>query len=165
MRGHDVHDYAVTIDWTGDRGTGTSGYRDYDRHHTVSAAGKPTIAGSADPVFRGAPDRWTPEDLLVAALAQCHLLWYLHLAADAGVLVTGYHDQASGSLLIEPDGGGRFTEVVLRPRVTVRRPEHAGRAQALHVEANRLCFIARSVSFPVRHEPITLVEPGTAGAG
>ena len=163
MHHNGVHDYGVSIDWTGNRGTGTTGYRDYDRHHTISAAGKPTIAGSADPAFRGAPDRWTPEELLVAALAECHPLWYLHLAADAGVVVTGYRDRASGSLLIEPDGGGRFTEVVLRPRVTVRLPEQAEHAQALHVEANRLCFIARSVNFPVRHEPVTVTE--AAGAG
>jgi organic hydroperoxide reductase OsmC/OhrA len=157
-----AHRYDVAVRWTGNRGGGTSGYRDYDRSHLVGAPGRPDIAGSSDPAFRGETDRWNPEQLLVAALAQCHLLWYLSLAATSGVIVVGYTDDAVGTMVEDPDGGGHFTEVLLRPAVTVARPDMAGPAAALHGEAHRKCFIARSVNFPVRHEPVVLVaEPGT----
>ncbi len=153
-----THTYDVTVTWTGDRGTGTSGYRAYGRAHEVAAEGRPVLPGSADPTFRGEPDRWNPEQLLVASIAQCHLLWYLHLCADAGVVVTGYVDEPRGVMAETADGGGHFTEVVLRPRVTVAAPEMADRAAALHEGAHKLCFIANSVNFPVRHEPVTLVQ-------
>lgn len=155
-----MHRYQIRLDWTGNRGTGTSGYRDYDRRHEVSAAGKPVIAGSSDPSFRGEAERWNPEELLVAALAQCHLLAFLHLAADSGVVVTGYTDEARGSMRLNRDGSGEFTEVVLQPRVLVSAAEMVEPAQRLHERAHSLCFIARSVNFPVRHEPVTEVgEP------
>ncbi len=153
-----THTYDVTVTWTGDRGSGTSGYRAYSRAHEVAADGRPALPGSADPAFRGEPDRWNPEQLLVASIAQCHLLWYLHLCADAGVVVTGYVDEPRGVLAETADGGGHFTEVVLRPRVTVAASEMAHRAAALHEDAHKLCFIANSVNFPVRHEPVTLVQ-------
>ncbi|NJP33959.1 OsmC family protein [Micromonospora thermarum] len=142
------HHYRTTVTWAGNRGTGTSGYRDYDRDHLVTADGPPPIPGSSDPTFRGDPARWNPEQLLVASLAQCHMLWYLHLCAEAGAVVTDYTDTASGTM-----AGGRFTEVVLRPQVTVARPDMVETAVALHADAHRACFIANSVNFPVRHEP------------
>ena len=148
-----THTYEVSVEWTGNTGTGTSGYRDYERSHTVRTDGRPDIDGSADRVFRGAKDRWNPEQLLVAALSQCHLLSYLHVAADAGVVVTAYEDEAVGTMAEDGHGGGRFTEVVLRPRVTVAAPSTAGTARELHERAHALCFIAASVNFPVRHEP------------
>lgn len=147
-----THQYELSLRWTGNRGSGTSGYRDYDRTHEVHAPGKPVIAGSSDPAFRGEPDRWNPEELLVAALSQCHLLWYLHLAAVAGVVVTDYTDTPTGTMAEDSDGGGRFTEVVLRPVVTVAEASMCDRAAALHADAHAKCFIARSVNFPVRHE-------------
>jgi organic hydroperoxide reductase OsmC/OhrA len=150
-----VHRYEIRLDWTGNRGTGTSGYADYDRRHEIRADGKPMIAGSSEPSFRGDADRWSPEELLVVALSQCHLLWFLHLAADSGVAVTGYSDQASGTMRLNPDGSGQFTEVVLRPRVLVATAELVERAQGLHERAHSLCFIARSVNFEVRTEPVT----------
>jgi organic hydroperoxide reductase OsmC/OhrA len=159
-----VHRYEVHLDWTGNRGSGTSGYRDYDRRHEIYAEGKPVIAGSSDPTFRGEPDRWTPEDLLVASLSQCHLLWFLHLAADSGVIVNEYSDDAYGIMQLNPDGSGQFTEVVLRPRVRVASPEMVRSAQQLHDRVHELCFIARSVNFPVRPEPVTEpVQAETAG--
>lgn len=149
-----MHRYEIRLDWTGNRGTGTSGYRDYDRRHEVRATGKPMIAGSADRSFRGDSNCWNPEELLLAALAQCHLLSFLHVAADCGVVVTGYTDEAVGSMRLNPDGSGEFTEVVLRPRVQVASAEMIEPAQRLHERAHSLCFIARSVNFPVRHEPV-----------
>jgi organic hydroperoxide reductase OsmC/OhrA len=147
------HSYRVEVRWTGDRGVGTASYRRYGRANEVHAPGRPPIAGSADPAFRGEADRWNPEQLLVAALSQCHLLWYLHLSADAGVVVTGYTDDATGTMVTDASGGGRFTEVVLRPRVEVADPAMIDTAAGLHERANELCFIANSVAFPVRHEP------------
>lgn len=151
--------YQVSITWTGDRGSGTSGYRAYDRDHDVTADGPATIAGSSDPALRGDRRRWNPEQLLVAALLQCHMLWYLHLCADAGVIVLAYTDQAHGSM-VETRDGGHFVEVVLGPRVTVTTPEMIDRATELHAAAHARCFIASSVNFPVRHEPlVTAAEP------
>ena len=150
------HDYRLSTTWTGNRGTGTSGYRDYARDVTLEAAGKPVLLGSADKPFRGDPSRWNPEELLLAALSQCHLLSYLHVAVTHGVVVTAYADDAAGAM--EQAGiGGRFTEVLLRPRVTVADPAHVELATSLHAEASAACFIAASVAFPVRHEPTTLV--------
>ena len=149
-----MHTYDVSVTWTGNRGTGTSGYREYDRAHEVRASGPAAIAGSSDPAFRGDQSRWNPELELTAALSQCHMLWYLHLCAVAGVTVTSYADDARGMMAEDADGGGRFTEVVLRPRVTVASADMIETATALHAEANAKCFIANSVNFPVRHEPV-----------
>ena len=149
------HRYVVAVEWTGNSGAGTAGYRAYARRHEITAPGtaKPAIPGSSDPAFRGDRARWNPEELLVASLAACHKLWYLHLCAEAGVVVTGYVDRAEGTMVEEADGGGRFTRVVLRPAVTVAPGSDVDRARALHDRAHALCFIARSVRFPVEHEP------------
>ena len=149
------HSYEVSVEWTGNDGEGTTSYRSYRRDHEVTAEGRPPLAGSADPTFRGSPDRWNPEQLLVAALAQCHMLSFLHLAAVAGVVVETYRDDPVGHMVVERDGGGQLTGVVLHPQVTVRDPASITRAEGLHAEAHRLCFIARSVAFPVTHEPTT----------
>lgn len=151
------HRYETSLRWTGNRGTGTASYRGYDRTHEVYTAGRPPLAGSSDPVFRGDADRWNPEQLLVAALSQCHLLQYLHRAAVAGVVVTAYTDTATGTMVEDGAGGGRFTEVVLRPVVTVAGPDMSATALAVHEQAHAMCFIAASVNFPVRHEPAVRV--------
>ncbi|GAA4682509.1 OsmC family protein [Pseudonocardia yuanmonensis] len=152
-----THGYAVTVRWTGDEGSGTSDYRSYSRAHDVVAEGKPALAGSADPAFRGDPARWNPEELLVAALAQCHMLSYLALCARHGVVVTGYTDAAEGTMEESPTHGGHFTEVVLRPRVRVAEESMRHKAGALHHEASETCFIANSVDFPVHHSPVVEV--------
>jgi organic hydroperoxide reductase OsmC/OhrA len=147
-----VHSYELTLTWTGDQGTGTSAYRGYSRAHEVTAPGRPPLLGSADPAFRGETDRWNPELLLVAALSACHLMSYLHVCVEAGVVVTGYTDSPSGVMTQTP-GGGHFTEVVLRPQVTVAAADQVDQANRLHGLASERCFIAASVNFPVRHEP------------
>ena len=146
------HSYTVTVTWTGNRGQGTHSYRDYDRTHRIEADGKPALTGSADPAFLGDAALWTPEDLLVAALAACHKLWYLHLCADAGVVVTAYRDCATGEMQESRETGGAFTQVVLRPQVHVAAADQVAKAERLHAEAARRCFIGNSVNFPVRHE-------------
>jgi len=149
-----THRYGTTVEWTGNRGSGTSSYRAYDRNHRIIAPGKPDIPGSADPAFRGAPDRYNPEELLVASLSACHMLWYLHLCAEAGIVATAYRDDAEAILAEHADGSGEFTEAVLRPRVTLAEGADRARAAALHEAAHAKCFIARSVRFPVRVEPV-----------
>ncbi|WES65938.1 OsmC family protein [Microbacter sp. GSS18] len=147
------HRYRVRTEWTGDRGTGTSGYRDYDRATRISVDGKPELLASADKPFRGDPSRWNPEDMLLAALSQCHLLSYLHACVQAGVVVVAYEDDASGLMTEDGRGAGRFQEVVLRPRVTIADESMRTAALAAHETANGWCFIANSVNFPVTHEP------------
>jgi organic hydroperoxide reductase OsmC/OhrA len=158
-----THRYDLTVSWTGNRGSGTSGYRDYGRDHDVSADGRPMIAGSADRVFHGDKARWNPELELVAALSQCHMLSYLHVCVNAGVVVTAYEDEPYGLMSETADGGGHFTEVVLRPRVTVATAGMTAAALALHAQASAKCFIANSVNFPVRHEPAIAITATGAG--
>ncbi|MER3546594.1 MAG: peroxiredoxin [Rhodanobacteraceae bacterium] len=153
-----THDYRVTIRWSGNTGTGTKSYRAYKRDHVIEAEGKPSIASSSDPHFRGDAARWNPEELLVATLSSCHQLAYLHLCADAGILVTAYEDHAQGVMSQSADGGGEFTCVILHPRVTVRASSDAQLAHDLHYRAHALCFIARSVNFEVRCEPVIEAE-------
>jgi organic hydroperoxide reductase OsmC/OhrA len=153
----ETHTYALTVTWTGNTGTGTSGYRAFERSHDIAGDGKPTIAGSADPAFRGATERWSPEELLVASLSQCHMLWYLVLCAKEGIVVTEYVDHPTGTLVDTPDGGGHFEEVSLHPQVTIATPEKMDRAIALHERAHDLCYIANSVNFRVRTEPTVVV--------
>lgn len=147
------HRYEIDVQWTGNRGEGTSGYKSYGRDHTVSAEGKHSIEGSADRAFFGDTDRWNPEELLLAALSQCHMLSYLAEAARAGVVVMGYTDHATGMMEQTNDGGGHFTSAVLRPKVTIADPAQAELAASLHAPAAAKCFIAASVNFPVGHEP------------
>lgn len=151
------HRFEVTCSWQGNRGTGTSGYRDYGRELELTAPGKAPIQGSAARVFHGNADRWNPEELLVAALAQCHMLSFLHVAVLHGVVVTDYRDDASGVMEQTPDGGGQFTGVTLRPRVTIVDAGHTEQMAQLHSEAAGKCFIARSVNFPVSHDPVTVI--------
>jgi organic hydroperoxide reductase OsmC/OhrA len=151
------HRYAASLNWTGNRGSGTSGYRAYGREHEVSAGDKPVLLGSSDAAFRGDAGRWNPEELLVVALSQCHLLAYLHLCAVNGVVVQSYADEATGTMRTH-DGVGEFVEVTLRPRVRVADQAMAEAALKLHDDAHGACFIARSVNFPVSHEPKVTID-------
>ncbi|GHF47047.1 peroxiredoxin [Streptomyces mashuensis] len=166
MANDTTHTYDVAVTWTGNQGAGTATYRSFTRDHDVHAPGVPgkqPIAASSDPAFRGDPARWNPEELLVASLAQCHMLWYLHLCATGGVNVVAYEDRAHGVMTMDAHGGGgQITEVTLRPQVTVADAATAGKARALHADVPALCFIARSVNFPVHHEPVIHVAPAPA---
>ena len=152
------HSYATRTEWTGNLGEGTTSYRTYSRDHVISAAGRPDLAGSSDPAFRGDATRWNPEDLLVASLSSCHMLWYLHLCAQAKITVLAYRDDATGTMVEDAGGGGRFTQAVLRPVATLAAASDAALATALHEEAHHLCFIANSVNFPVLVGPVVLVS-------
>ena len=152
------HIYETNLVWTGNQGTGTKTYAGYSRAHEISIEGKPAILGSSDPVFRGDASRYNPEELLVAALSACHMLYYLHLCADAQVVVTDYKDGATGRMIETADGGGHFTEVKLNPRVVISKESDVEKAKELHHKAHKLCFIANSVNFPVLAEATIVYE-------
>ena len=147
-----THSYTARIAWTGDRGEGTRRYRGYDRTWRIATPGKPPVACSNEPLLGGDPTKPNPEDLLLASLAGCHMLWFLHLASNAGIIVRGYEDSAVGVGEVGPGGAGRFVRAVLRPRITVERGADLAKADALHGEVHRQCFITRSVNFPVTVE-------------
>lgn len=158
-----AHRYAVTSTWTGNTGSGTSGYRDYRRDVTLSVSGKHDLLASADRTFHGDAERWNPEDMLLAALSECHLLSYLHACTARGVVVTDYVDDAEGLLILE-GRAGRFESVTLRPRVSVADPSMIPEALSAHDDAHAWCFIANSVSFPVSVEPVVTSARGAAPA-
>lgn len=152
------HRYRAAVRWTGNEGSGTSGYTAYRRAFDIVGNGKRPIAGSSDPAFRGDATCWNPEELLVASLSACHQLWYLHLCAAEKIVVVAYQDEAEGVMAEEADGAGQFIEIVLRPRVTITDGGHAERAQALHADASRMCFIERTLKCGVRHEATVVVS-------
>lgn len=148
-----AHDYTSHVVWTGNRGDGTAGYRAYDRTWDIAVPGKPVIHCSNDPLLGGDPAKMNPEDLLLSALSACHMLWYLHYASDAGIVVTAYEDSPLGAGEVGPGGAGRFTSATLRPRITVTPGTDIAAATAIHHRIHEVCFIARSVNFPVSYEP------------
>jgi organic hydroperoxide reductase OsmC/OhrA len=146
------HHYQTNVTWTGNTGNGTKDYRAYERCHEINIDGKQCILGSSDPNFRGDRSKHNPEDLLVAAVSSCHMLWYLHLCTTAGVVVTAYEDNAEGVMLENRNGSGCFTVILLRPVITVMDKAMIDKAEELHKEANKMCFIANSCNFPILHE-------------
>ena len=155
-----THTYELAVTWTGNTGAGTSSPRSYSRHHEVTAEGPAPIAASSDPAFRGDSSRWNPEQLYVASISQCHMLWYLDLAARAGVVVTGYEDRPTGVMVEEGSGAGQFESVTLHPTVTITASSDPALAHDLHDRVGDYCFIARSVSTPIHHEVVVRVDPG-----
>ncbi len=153
--GH-LHQYKSKTQWVGNLGTGTSDYKAYSRNHDILVEGKNDLLCSSDPSFRGDRNRHNPEELLVASISGCHMLWYLHLCAVNGVVVQEYVDEALGEMEENKDGSGQFVHITLRPKVTVADESMVEKANALHHDANKMCFIARSVKFPVHHKPVTV---------
>lgn len=153
------HNYQITVEWTGNLGKGTANYRAYSRNHEIRGPGKAAvIAGSSDPNFRGDATRFNPEELLVSTLSSCHMLWMLHLCADAGIVVHSYSDDATGTMVEHEDGSGEFSEVVLHPRMVIDDVTRMLDVMGLHDTAHKHCFVARSVKFPVRHDPVVVLE-------
>ena len=154
---HPNHNYKLTLKWTGNKGTGTSSYRAYDRNHDIIVGNKVAIKGSADPTFHGDKTVHNPEDLLLASLSACHMMSYLHVCVKNGIVVTDYIDNATGIMKVNDDGSGHFTEVTLNPIVTISDETLLEEANELHKEANKLCFIANSVNFPVKHRATSTI--------
>jgi organic hydroperoxide reductase OsmC/OhrA len=151
---HKSERFSVTTTWTGNQGSGTSTYRAYGRDHHIHAGGKEAaIPGSSAAGFRGDAGRYNPEELLIGALSACHMLWFLHLCSERGIAVTGYIDEAEGTLDMDADGAGEFREVVLHPSVDLSDESRRAELEALHERSHEMCFIARSVNFPVRCRP------------
>ena len=147
------HSYTLSVIWTGNTGAGTASYTGYSRDHVISSTGKPDLPGSSDPAFRGDVSRYNPEHMLVAAISSCHMLWYLHLASEAGVIVVAYRDDPVGVMVEDKARGGYFTGVTLKPTVTIAAGNNPNRARAVHDDAHAKCFVAKSVNFPVTCEP------------
>ncbi len=152
------HAYPARVVWTGNRGEGTQNYRGYDRTWDLALEGKAVVSCSNDPILGGDPAKYNPEDMLVAAVAACHMLWYLHLASSAGVTVVAYEDTAVGEGVMNPDASGNFTSATLHPKVTVLAGSDMEKARRLHGEVHKYCFIARSVNFPITIEPEIVEE-------
>jgi organic hydroperoxide reductase OsmC/OhrA len=143
------HIFKLNVTWTGNNGVGTAAYDAYRRDFTISASNKADILCSADPVFRGDGTKYNPEDMLIAALSSCHMLWYFHLCADAGIVVETYEDTAEGELVVGEGGKGQFSWVKLHPKITLQDASRMEEAKKMHEKAHEYCFIARSVNFPV----------------
>lgn len=152
------HNYRVSVQWTGNKGTGTSGYREYERSHLINVENKVVIEASSDPAFRGDASKYNPEELFLASVSSCHMLWYLHFCSVNGIVVTGYEDNASGIMSEAANGSGRFTSITLHPVVTIQIAAHIEKAIALHKEANAFCFIAKSLNFEVAHDPVCKIS-------
>jgi len=152
------HNYSIGLEWTGNTGSGTTRYNAYERRHRISVQGKPDLLASSDPTFLGDRTRYNPEELLVAALSSCHMLWFLHLCSEAGVIVSSYKDDARGTMIETADGNGYFSEVTLRPVVTVITAEMVNAVPEIHTRAHELCFIANSVNFKVHCQGTCIAE-------
>lgn len=152
------HHYKATIKWTGNKGEGTTSYRAYSRDHIISIDNKTDIQGSSDTAFLGDNTKHNPEDMLLSSISVCHMLWYLHLCADNGIVVIDYIDNPTGILVQNETGGGKFKEVTLNPVVTITDSSKIEIANNLHKKANEFCFIANSVNFPVFHKPTIKAE-------
>ncbi|MCL6265462.1 OsmC family protein [Flagellimonas myxillae] len=153
------HNYQIDLKWTGSLGVGTKDYRSYSRDFEVLGMGKShNIQGSSDPSFRGDKTRYNPEDVFVSSIASCHMLWFLHLCSTHKIVVMGYHDRATGTMLEAKDGSGKFKEVTLHPEITVAEPVDQELLEQIHKKANEMCFIANSCNFPIHHKPTMKVQ-------
>ncbi|EDM38682.1 redox protein [Pedobacter sp. BAL39] len=152
------HQYLSNLTWTGNKGSGTMDYRSYDRSFSISIPDKPELLGSSDSAFLGDKTKHNPEDLLISSISSCHMLWFLHLCAETGITVLDYKDNATGTMTENSDGSGHFTEVVLHPVVLISDESQVEQANKLHEQANKLCFIANSCNFPIRHQPSCSAE-------
>lgn len=152
------HSYSLVLEWTGNNGSGTSSYRAYGREYSISLEGKPELLGTSDPAFLGDPEKHNPEDMFLASVASCHMLWYLHLASSAGIVVTDYKDNAEAQMSMNKDGSGQFSSVTLKPTVTITDPEKAELADKIHGDVGAMCFIARSINVPIYHEATIVVQ-------
>ncbi|TJZ62876.1 OsmC family peroxiredoxin [Sphingobacterium olei] len=148
------HIYKSQIEWTGNKGTGTDNYKNYERSHKIIIENKKIIEGSSDPEFNGDRKRHNPEELLLSSLSSCHMLWYLHFCCVNNIVVEEYLDNAQGIMIEEQNGSGYFKEVTLNPVVLVKNDDMIEKAIELHKKANEYCFIANSVNFPVGHKPV-----------
>lgn len=152
------HTYYLDVEWTGNSGLGTKKYDTYERSYQIVGQGKPVIEGSSDPSFRGDLIKYNPEELFLASISSCHMLWYLHLCAVNNVNVLQYHDKPLGTMLENANGSGQFEQVILFPTVVVEHAIMLDKAISLHFKSNKMCFIANSCNFEIHHQPQVTVQ-------
>lgn len=153
------HQYELSVEWTGNEGNGTLDYKSYNRNHKILAEGKyAEIMGSADPAFLGDKTKYNPEDLFLSSIAACHMLWFLHLCSSHKITVIAYLDNATGVMEEAPNGSGKFTKVMLNPQVKVAKESMIQKANELHQEAGKMCFIANSCNFDIEYNPTTTIH-------
>jgi organic hydroperoxide reductase OsmC/OhrA len=145
------HLFKTQLSWTSKQNRIESSKRNYVKNHHIKIEGKPVLDVSAAKAFKGDPELYNPEDLLLSSLVSCHMMSYLYVCSQNGIEVLEYSDNAEATLEVNPDGSGRFIEVRLNPKVTIVNADKADLALELHKKANQLCFIANSCNFPVLH--------------
>lgn len=146
------HLFKAELKWTSNQNLEDVTKRFYSKSHQIKIEGKPVLDISAAKAFKGDPELYNPEDLLLSSLVSCHMMSYLYVCAQNGIEVLGYSDNAEATLEVSPDGSGRFVEVRLFPKVKIVNSDQVELALELHKKANQLCFIANSCNFPVLHE-------------
>jgi len=146
------HLFKAEANWTSSPNPEQSASKFYSKSHKIVIEGKPVLNVSAAKAFKGDPELYNPEDLLLSSLVSCHMMSYLYVCSQNGIEILEYSDNAEATLEVSPDGSGRFVEVVLKPKVKISNPDKTDLALELHTKANQLCFIANSCNFPVLHE-------------
>lgn len=145
------HLFKAAINWTSKQNPPDSTKRFYSKSHQIKIEGKPVLEVSAAKAFKGDPELYNPEDLLLSSLVSCHMMSYLYVCSQNGIEVLEYSDNAEATLEVSPNGSGRFVAAKLYPKVKILNPEQIQLALDLHQKANELCFIANSCNFPVMH--------------
>jgi len=145
------HIFKAALNWTSNQKQEEKTSRKYAKSHKITIEGKPVLDVSAAKAFKGDPELYNPEDLLLSSLVSCHMMSYLYVCSQNGIEVLEYSDNAEATLEVSQDGSGRFTEVRLNPKVKIANADKIQEALELHTKANQLCFIANSCNFPVLH--------------
>ena len=143
------HLFKAEAKWTSKQEDSTK--RFYIKSHTILIDGKLVLHVSAAKAFKGDPELYNPEDLLLSSLVSCHMMSYLYVCSQNGIEVLEYSDNAEATLETYADGSGRFVTVTLNPKATIANPDKIQMALDLHQKANQLCFIANSCNFPILH--------------
>ncbi|PXY45043.1 OsmC family protein [Flavobacterium hydrophilum] len=146
------HIFKAAINWNSKQNQEQSERKFYSKSHKILIEGKPVLNVSAAKAFKGDPELYNPEDLLLSSLVSCHMMSYLYVCSQNGIEVLEYSDHAEAILEVASDGSGRFTEVRLHPNVVIANADKVQEALDLHTKANQLCFIANSCNFPVLHQ-------------
>lgn len=152
------HHYNITTEWTGKTAEGTKNVKKYNRTHTITNQGKPELILTTDNPHVGDKTKLNPEDLLVSSISSCHMLSYLYVCALEGIVITSYIDNANGIMTENVTGGGSFKEVTLNPVFSVADENMVEKAIELHHKAHEICYIANSVNFEIKCNPICKVD-------
>lgn len=148
-----TQNYKLDLSWQGNHGAGTMTHTSYDRNFTTHEGSRPPVLGSSHPAFRGNSERYCPEELLLASLSSCHMLWYLHMCAAHEVVVLEYHDHPVMEMEVKEFGNGDIRSATLSPVVRIASEDQREQAMAMHQRAHQSCFIAKAVNFEIILKP------------